>query len=370
MTDHFVDSEVDRTKSRWVAKVFQEFGRPRTTLRALFYYALSRAKSDYPICGGFVGEIRITRPYHESDGEKLAKWTGKAQRLGFLPANALLKEEAGEQTFLPETHHYRTNRLELWLNRSAFNPLLEPVCSRHGAVLVSTESPSQKLLQQLFGRVAGQTTVLCLSDLSQESFSFCASLAAAIADARPSGTPEIRVLPGALTPEQLLQWKIPMVPQRKGKSEAQKEYKKFLQAYRLNHRNMAELDALEVYYPRGIAGFCDDLLARYSGELKTAAARNRVRMCLNQIMIDDDEAVDNKKHSTFQAGNNPIIKSHQSQQKAAKDRSHEGRGDKAIANYKIPQKRANAEDYQIIEAGRPEDVAYCKAGLPLLSCNY
>ena len=123
MTDPFVYSEVDRTKSRWVAKVFQEFGRPRTTLRALFYYALSRAESDYPICGGFVGEIRITRPYHESDGEKLAKWAGKAQKLGFLPADALLKEEPGEHTFLPETRHYRTHRLELWLNRSDFNSL-------------------------------------------------------------------------------------------------------------------------------------------------------------------------------------------------------------------------------------------------------
>jgi hypothetical protein len=264
MNDPFVYSEVDRTKSRWVAKVFQEFGRPRTTLRALFYYALSRAESDYPICGGFVGEIRITRLYHESDGEKLAKWAGKAQNLGFLPADALLKEVPDEHTFLPETRLYRTRKLELWLNRSDLNPLLEPVCSRHGAVLVSTVGQSQKLLQQLFERASGQTTVLCLSDLSPKSFSFHSRLAAAITDARPSGTPEIQVLPGALTPEQLLQWKIPMTPLTKGKSEEQKEYKKYLQAYKLNHHNMAELDALEVYYPRGIAGFCDDLLARYS----------------------------------------------------------------------------------------------------------
>ncbi len=264
MTEPFVSFEVDRTKSRWVAKVFQEFGRPRTTLRALFYYALSRAEPDYPICGGFVGEIRITRLYHESDGEKLAKWSGKAQKLSFLPANALLKEEPGEHIFLPDTSHHRPHRLELWLNRSAFNPLLVPVCNRHGAVLVSSDSPSQKLLQQLFGRAASQTTVLCLSDLSQESFSFCGSLAAAIADARPSGTPEIRVLREALTPEQVLHWKIPMVSQRKSTSEAQREYKKYLQPYRLNHHKMADLDALEVYYPGGIVGFCDDLLSRYS----------------------------------------------------------------------------------------------------------
>ncbi|MFZ3147484.1 MAG: hypothetical protein WA137_00425 [Methanothrix sp.] len=264
MTDPFVNSEVDRTKSRWVAKVFNEFGRSRTTLRALFYYALSRAEPDYPICGGFVGEIRIARPYHECDGEKLVKWADKAQKLSFLPANALLKEDPGEHTILPETCHYRTHRLELWLNRSAFNPLLAPVCSRHGAVLVSTDSISQELLQQLFERATIKTTVLCLSDLSQRSFSFCDRLSAAIADSRHSEIPEIRVVRGALTPEQVLQWKIPMVSQKSGAREAQNEYKKYLMAYRLSHRKMAELDALEVYSPMGIAGFCDNLLARYS----------------------------------------------------------------------------------------------------------
>ena len=200
MTDPFVSSEVDRTKSRWVAKVFNEFGRPRTTLRALFYYALSRTEPDYPICGGFVGEIRITRPYHESDGEKLVKWADKAQKLSFLPANALLKEDSGEHTILPENCHHRTQRLELWLNRSAFNPLLAPVCSRHGAVLVSTDSLSQKLLQQLFERAASETTVLCLSDLSQESFSFCDSLSAAIADSRRERLPKYEFCEGHLLP--------------------------------------------------------------------------------------------------------------------------------------------------------------------------
>ena len=263
MTDPFVSSEVYRTKSRWVAKVFNEFGRPRTTLRALFYYALSRTEPDYPICGGFVGEIRITRPYHESDGEKLVKWADKAQKLSFLPANALLKDDPGEHTILPEACHHRAQRLEVWLNRSAFNPLLAPVCRKFGAVLVSTDSLSQKLLQQLFERAASETTVLCLSDLSQESFSFCDSLSAAIADSRREETSEIRVLRGALTPEQVLQWRVPMVSQKKSRSEAQREYKKYLMDYRMSQHKMAELDALEVYYPKGIAGFCDDLLARY-----------------------------------------------------------------------------------------------------------
>ncbi len=264
MTDPFVSTEVDRTKSRWVAKVFLEFAKPKTTLRALFYYALSRKIPDYPICGGFVGEIRVTRLYHENDGEKLTKWSGKAQKLGILPADAILKEDEGEHIILPETEHCQTQRMELWLNRSAFNPLLKPVCSRHGAVLVSSsDCPSERLLQQLFDRATCQTTVLCLSDLSAEGLSFFDNLVEAIANGRPSGAPEIRVVQGGLTPEQVLLLKIPMVSQKKSTDEAEKKYKKCLKAYGLNHHKMAELDALEVYCSRGIAGFCDDLLARY-----------------------------------------------------------------------------------------------------------
>ncbi|MCU0637549.1 MAG: hypothetical protein MUE87_02870 [Methanothrix sp.] len=266
MTDPFVSTEVDRTKSRWVAKVFKEFGRPRTTLRALFYYALSRAEADYPICGGFVGEIRITRPYHENDGEKLVKWANKAQKLDFLPANSILKEEPGEHIILPETLQPQTHRLELWLNRSAFNPLLAPVCSRHGAVLVCADGLSQNLLQELVQRATRKTTVVCLADLSQKSFSFCDGLAAAIVKASHPGTPEIKVQKGGLTPEQVLRWKIPLVLGEKVSKEAEKEFKKYIRTYGLNPKKMAELDALEVFYPRGIAGFCDDLLARYAKE--------------------------------------------------------------------------------------------------------
>ena len=275
MTDPFVNAEVDRTKSRWVAKIFKEFGRPKTTLRALFYYALSRSEADYPICGGFVGEIRAMRPYHENDGEKLAKWSSKAQSLRILPSDALLKEDPGEHIYIPDIINHQSKRIELWLNRSTFNPMLEPVCSRHGAVLVCTNGPSQKSIEQLFKRATSKTgvstAILCISDLSPEGLCFCRSLEAAIANGRSTDAPEIRVVHGGLAPEQLLKWKIPMISQRKktspegisGKNEA-KEYEKILRAHGLDRRKMAELDALEVYYPKGIAGFCEDLLARYS----------------------------------------------------------------------------------------------------------
>jgi len=267
MTDAFVSSEVDRTKSRWVAKVFKEFGRPKTTLGGLFYFALSRSIADYPICGGFVGEIRVTRPYHENDGPKLVKWAEKAQRLDLLPANAILKEEPGEHTILPEACSSQRHRLELWLNRSAFNPLLAPVCARHGAVLVSSESISNNLVEQLLNRAACRTTILCLSDLSLKSFLFCDNLMAALAQARHRHAPEIRVHRVGLSPEQVVFWSIPMVSQEKGSKEASRQYKSHLKAYGLDHKKMAELDALEAFYPKGIAGFCEDLLTEYGKDI-------------------------------------------------------------------------------------------------------
>ena len=267
MTDPFVSTEVDRTKSRWVAKVFRELGRPRTTLRGLFYHVLSRAEADYPICGGFVGEIRINRLYHENDGPKLVKWADRAQKIGLLPADALLKEEQGEHTLLPPSTLSKEPELELWLNRSAFNPLLAPVCARHGAVLVSAECISSKLVQQLLDRAARRTTVLCLSDLSLKSYLFCNSLRAVLSQARSGESPEITVHRAGLNPEQVLQWKIPMLSQEKGSKDALKDYRRYLQPYGLDHKKMAELDALEAHYHGGIAGFCEDLLANMAQEM-------------------------------------------------------------------------------------------------------
>lgn len=265
MTEPFVDTEVDRTKSKWVAKAFREFGRSKTTLRALFYFALSRKEPDYPICGGFVGEIRCTRPYHESDGEKLPKWAGRAKKLGFIPANSILEEVPGEHVFVPavQPDADRIAHIEVWLNKSALNALLQPVCEKHGAVLVSVSGqPSSDAVEGLFARSRGQTTIIiCLSDLSSDSFSFCEDLRRTI-DAKKGGSEGIiQVKHMGITPEEVLEFKIPMVPGRKSTKEKQKKYRSFLTPYGLSDKGMAELDALEVYYPGGIAGFVDKILS-------------------------------------------------------------------------------------------------------------
>lgn len=264
----FVDTETDRTKSRWVAKAYREFvtvtGRQRTTLRGLFYYALKRKEQDYPICGKFVGEIRITRPYHESDGERLPKWAGRARKLGFIPTDAILDEVPGEHIFMPEFEKNKPYHIEVWLNKSALNPLLQPICDKHGAVLVSVDGrPSKAAIDDLYPRTAGHATIIaCLSDLSASSLPFCRDLAVEIAKEKPAGDWDIRLKRIGLDPQQVLSLGIPQVTGERGGNVDEAYYKKYVEPYRLNPRKMSELDALEAYFPGGIAGFIDDALSK------------------------------------------------------------------------------------------------------------
>lgn len=269
MTEPFVDTETDRTKSKWLAKTYHEFveniGRSRTTLRALYYYALQRKASDYPICGWFVGEIRITRPYHESDGDKLPKWMSKARKLGFIPADAILDEIPGEYIFLPEIHQERPYSVEVWLNKSALNPLLYPICQKHGVTLVSVNGrASEDAIRALYQRCDPPTIILCLSDLSPSSAFFCRDLAIGIAKSRPSGgNADIRLKCIGIKPEQVFELNLPMVHSSIDLKEDQERYKRYLKSHALDPRKTVELDALEVYYPGGIAGFLENILSKY-----------------------------------------------------------------------------------------------------------
>jgi hypothetical protein len=269
MTEPFVDTETDRTKSRWLAEVYRNFvrdiGRSRTTLRALFYYAMQRKESDYPICGWFVGEIRITRPYHESDGEKLSKWMSKARKLGFIPADAILDEIPGEHVFLPESSARRSNSIEVWLNKSSLNPLIGPVCERRGVTLVSVNNKAtEDAIKAFYERCDSPTIILCLSDLSSGSAFFCQDLATKIANLKPPGcNSDIRVKCVGLKPDQVMELKIPMVSGSIDSKENQERFKRYLKSHSFDPKKMAELDALEVYYPGGIAGFLDKFLSEY-----------------------------------------------------------------------------------------------------------
>ena len=269
MAEAFVYTETDKTKSRWVARAFQDFvkstGRSRTTLRGLFYHALQMKDSDYPICGGFVGEIRITRPYHENDGQKLSKWMHKARTLGFIPADAVLEETAGEQIFLPDNAPERPYSLEVWINKSALNPLLYPVCQKYGAALVSVSGrTSEDAISALYQRCCQPTIILCLSDLSPGGAFFSRDLADDIVQARPSlGSKDIKIKCIGLTPKQVLDLKLPLVAANMNSKQDQSRFKRYLKPYHIDPRRMAELDCLEVYYPGGVAGFLEEFLSQY-----------------------------------------------------------------------------------------------------------
>jgi len=269
MTEAFVFTETDRTKSRWIARTYRDFvkntGRSRTTLRGLFYYALQMKDSDYPICGGFVGEIRITRPYHENDGEKLPKWVSKARSLGFIPADAILEETIGEQVFLPESSLDRIYSLEVWVAKSALNPLLYPICQKFGVTLVSVNGKaSEDAISALYERCRQPTIILSLSDLSPLGAFFCRDLSAKIAKAKPSmGSPDIKLECIGLKPEQVLHLKLPLVNANSNLKEDQKRFKRYLKPYPIDPRKMAELDCLEANYPEGVAGFLNDFLSKY-----------------------------------------------------------------------------------------------------------
>ncbi|MGB3920063.1 hypothetical protein [Methanothrix sp.] len=274
----YVFTETDKTKSKWVARVYQDFlrrtGRPRTTLRGLFYHALQMKDSEYPICGGFVGEIRIMRPYHEQDGLKLSKWARKSIAMGFVSPEALIEELSEEGGFLPEGEQTNVSSrrmrsspaIEVWLNKPSLSSLLIPVCKKHGVALVwSDRRPSQEALAALFARASAEMTILTLSDLSPKDAFFAGELAELIEASRPRGcTARIGVRSIGLLPEQIGELKIPLVQgSSKGQKEEASRYARLMKECSLDPGKMAELDALEVYYPGGVAAFLEDALSRH-----------------------------------------------------------------------------------------------------------
>jgi len=260
MAEPFVETETCRTKCRWVAKVFTEFNRPRTTVRSLFYYALRRGEADYPICGGFVGEIRVTRRFDESDASRLVKWATLASELGYIPRDAILVEVPGIHVLTPDRISSGAHA-ELWIDRSALNPLIWPVCNRYGITLVSVSGARiDDALKDLRIRAGGEEAlVLCMADLSPSGLSFVRALGDAVSD--------LGMMHIALTPEQVARLHIPMV--RADKQASDKHYRELLRNAGLDGRMMAELDAIEVCYPGGIAGFLEGLIREHVKGVRT-----------------------------------------------------------------------------------------------------
>jgi hypothetical protein len=273
IVDRPVETSVDRTKARWVAGVYREFGRPKTTVPALYYFALGREVADYPICGGFVGEIRAMRRYHETDCPKLEKWVERAKLFGHLREDVILEGLVGE--FIQpeaETVGPEGPRIELWLTRPALAPLVLPVCQKRGVGLVSVDGQlTAEMARRLIGRARSNrrpTLVLCLSDLSPSGLSFCTDLASMIRDLSRSDDDDLdlRAKRIGLSPRQVLDLGIPTIPGKAGSKEEKKRYKRYVKPSGLDPERIAELDAIEARHPGGVAGFVEEVLSRLAGE--------------------------------------------------------------------------------------------------------
>jgi len=77
------------------------------------------------------------------------------------------------------------------------------------------------------------------------------------------GSRDIKLRCIGLTPEQVLDLKLPLVAANTNSKEDQNRFKRYLKPYPIDPKKMAELDSLDIHYPDGIAGFLNDALAKY-----------------------------------------------------------------------------------------------------------
>jgi len=315
-------TEVDRLKAEWAAKVFRESGRSQTTARALHYFALGRM--DFPVFTR--SGLKETRAYRDEDANSLTAWIALAKRLGLIPWDAVPDETVGEhgeleyvpsrqdfsyrysldrpdlsaiaqylQRSTPVATYYPVERpqpfhLELWVEKSTMNGILQPVCEQHNAVLVTFKGHASwgaawKLCKRVVtdGRPA---IVLYLSDMDASGFLMGHELCDKVAEINSNffdGGLDIRIKRIGLIPQQVVEHQIPLVPRKDGEKANAALYRQYVESFGLDPTMKAELDALERYYDGGIQAFVSEWLDKYydsSLDRRCDAATND---CVNSI---------------------------------------------------------------------------------------
>jgi hypothetical protein len=150
--------------------------------------------------------------------------------------------------------------------------LVLPVCLKRSVALVSVEGrPTADAVARLVDRATGvsgrrPTLALCLSDLSPEGLAFSRELALLIRDkiSPGGGGPDLRMARIGLSPRQVRDLGIPTIPERAGSKEEKRGYARRVKPAGVDPERIAELDALEAYHPGGIAGFVEEVLARFA----------------------------------------------------------------------------------------------------------
>jgi hypothetical protein len=294
-------TKADRLKAEWAARVYKESGRSKTTARAIHYFALGR--TDYPLFNK--AGLKGIRPYVDSDDGHITEWIALAKRQGIIGWDQLPDETVSESVVEDYScdsdfsYHYELSQpdwteikkylglevysreineidrrqpfhQELWAEKNTMNSILRPVCQKYGAVLVTFKGHcSWGSVWKLCKRVAADgrpALVFYLSDMDASGFRMAVELAEKIAEINNNffdGKLDIRVRRIGLTPQQVIDNQIQLVDRKDTEKANNSLYEAYVGKYGLELNKKAELDALERYYPGGVAAFVEEWLKKF-----------------------------------------------------------------------------------------------------------
>ncbi len=317
-------SNVDKLKALWAAHILEESGREKTTARALHYFALGR--TDYPVFNP-VGKLRGTRKYQDQDADNLTEWIGLAKRQGLIDWDRVPDESVGEyhvalprwaesefiysyskgdssilydaqryleqETFLCEytsIHRNQPYHLELWVEKSTMNSVLQPVCSQYDTVLVTFKGHcSWGAVWKMCKRIAEDrrpALIFYLSDLDSSGFLMGREMCDKFVEIDKNffnNSLYVCVKRIGLTPEQVVNYDIPMVDRKEKEKANNVQYKEYVEPHGLSPTRKAELDALEKYYPGGVIAFVESYLSKYHDVQLESKCHDTTNALLNDI---------------------------------------------------------------------------------------
>ncbi len=294
------DTPSGRRDGRWFADIWEQFGcKSGAHLRQIHYRILSERIKDVD---GDVYE-NTERCWH-----RLASASASARSLGMVPADAFDDKRnkdpiifTGAREFTTEPHadypepedgnpfelpaisvdisqnvylkvpepvvsgfdyllSDQRYHLELWVEKSTMNPVLEPVCRQYGMVLVEgvgfqSITSAIQLLQRANGR---PVRVFYVSDFDPAGQSMARAVARQVEFNIPRYAPDIdiRIEQIALTREQVEEFDLPRIPIK----ESDRRRENFETE---NGAGAVELDALEALHPGSLAKIAREAAERY-----------------------------------------------------------------------------------------------------------
>jgi len=153
--------------------------------------------------------------------------------------------------------------LEVWCEKSTMDDVLQPVCNRHGANLVTfTGEVSIASCNNLIGRIKQSgnkpARVFYISDFDPAGNSIPVAMSRKVEYLIYKADLEfdVKILPLALTLEQVEHYQLPRAPIK----DTERRARSFEQAFGIG---ATELDALEALYPGELANIVTDALETY-----------------------------------------------------------------------------------------------------------